>query len=627
MEFINVVFNAARDGKLRRLKVFLDRRPKDEVRLLVSTRTNGATPLVMACRNGHADVVEYLLDRCHTDPEQVGSVIFDGETIEGAPPLWCAAAAGHCGIVRLLVSRGVNVNATTRTHSTPLRAACFDGHHEIAQYLVEHGANIEIANRHGHTCLMISCYKGHLSITQYLVERGARVNRRSIKGNTALHDCAESGSLAIMTYLIAHHAKLERDSYGMTPLLAAAVCGHTNIVEYLLARPDLVSRQEMVDALELLGATYVDKKNDLIAAIKYWKRALDKRFEDPLRQLPKTRSAELRPAYENVSEAMTHHELDDLISDPDEMRMQALIVRERILGPAHPDTSYYIRYRGAVYADTGNFERCIQLWMYALNMQQHILEPLSPLTQSSLLSFAELFSFMLSEGRNRLPAPHVPFADIFQVFTRGVREVIKGKQMVSKQLVDRECSYFTRTLTITMNLLCLLTRLEERLTAEQTASLRQLVYELQRCRPITRSGQTPLHVACTGDAATMGRYPICAFPSLPVVDILLATGSDPAARDDAGNTPLHALAANKTFRSDVMRRLLDAGAHVDTCNDEGRAFSELIRPHPLSSKQAPLQLHRYMSLQCLAARAVSRQPAYRGGRHVPPHLSEFVSTH
>ena len=27
------------------------------------------------------------------------------------------------------------------------------------------------------------------------------------------------------------------------------------------------------------------------------------------------------------------------------MRMQALLVRERILGPAHPDTSYYIRYR------------------------------------------------------------------------------------------------------------------------------------------------------------------------------------------------------------------------------------------------------------------------------------------
>lgn len=46
------------------------------------------------------------------------------------------------------------------------------------------------------------------------------------------------------------------------------------------------------------------------------------------------------------------------------------MVRERVLGPSHPDTSYYIRYRGAVYADAGQFDKCITLWMYALNMQQ-----------------------------------------------------------------------------------------------------------------------------------------------------------------------------------------------------------------------------------------------------------------
>merc|ERR1712038_557257 len=43
----------------------------------------------------------------------------------------------------------------------------------------------------------------------------------------------------------------------------------------------------------------------------------------------------------------------------------------------------------------------LPFWMYALDMQQKMLEPLSPMTQSSLLSFAELFSYMMSEGRNR----------------------------------------------------------------------------------------------------------------------------------------------------------------------------------------------------------------------------------
>ena len=123
--------------------MFLDHRPRDEVTQLVSAKTNGATPLVLSCRNGHKEVVEYLVERCRADVEQAGSVTFDGETIEGAPPLWCAAAAGHTEIVRLLVERGANVNSTTKTNSTPLRAACFDGHYEIVQFLVERGAGEE----------------------------------------------------------------------------------------------------------------------------------------------------------------------------------------------------------------------------------------------------------------------------------------------------------------------------------------------------------------------------------------------------------------------------------------------------------------------------------------------------
>lgn len=63
----------------------------------------------------------------------------------------------------------------------------------------------------------------------------------------------------------------------MTPLLAAAVTGHNHIVEYLIKFPSLVSRKERIDALELLGATYIDKKRDMIGALEYWKRAMHER--------------------------------------------------------------------------------------------------------------------------------------------------------------------------------------------------------------------------------------------------------------------------------------------------------------------------------------------------------------
>lgn len=119
---------------------YVNGRGQDDIDMLVSAKTGGATPLLIACRNGHYDIVQYLLKRCQANVEQTGSVIFDGETIEGAPPLWVAGAAGHTNIVKLLIRHSANVNSTTKTNSTPLRAACFDGHYEIVKFLVMHGA-------------------------------------------------------------------------------------------------------------------------------------------------------------------------------------------------------------------------------------------------------------------------------------------------------------------------------------------------------------------------------------------------------------------------------------------------------------------------------------------------------
>jgi len=138
-------------------------------------------------------------------------------------------------------------------------------------------ADIEIANRHGHTCLMISCYKNHYYIAKYLIEQGADLNRKSVKANTALHDCAESGALVIMKMLLKKGAKFDSDSYGITPLLSAAVAGHANIVEYLLGVPDLIPVKDKIDALELLGATFVDNKKDMMGAHRFWKRAMELR--------------------------------------------------------------------------------------------------------------------------------------------------------------------------------------------------------------------------------------------------------------------------------------------------------------------------------------------------------------
>jgi len=73
------VFSACRDGDVSQLRSLVDGRSKDQVRTIVATPTNGASSLIMACRNGHAAVVSFLVSRCHADIHQVGSVTFDGE--------------------------------------------------------------------------------------------------------------------------------------------------------------------------------------------------------------------------------------------------------------------------------------------------------------------------------------------------------------------------------------------------------------------------------------------------------------------------------------------------------------------------------------------------------------------
>lgn len=202
--------------------------------------------------------------------------------------------------------------------------------------------------------------------------------------------------------------------------------------------------------------------------------------------------------------------------------------------------------------------------MYALEMQQSMLEPLSPMTNSSLLSFAELFSFMMAErdteSRNnngpmqshrqleaqqqqaagaliapqRSPAniPPLSFSDVMAVLSRAVREIRAGTLQLSKVAVgERDLTYYHRTLGIIVHLIFLLAKIQPQLNSLQDHALRKSLYDLVRLNARSRNGFTLLHLACTRDSTTHSRYPICNFPSTDVIRLLLDVGADPDSTD------------------------------------------------------------------------------------------------
>ncbi|KAL3220050.1 hypothetical protein MRX96_030124 [Rhipicephalus microplus] len=279
------------------------------------------------------------------------------------------------------------------------------------------------------------------------------------------------------------------------------------------------------------------------------------------------------------------------------MRMQALLVRERVLGPAHPDTAYYIRYRGAVYADLGDFNRCVALWLYALDMQQRCLEPFSPMTQSSLLSFAELFCFMMAEARPTRPSRRqlapVEFADVLAVFERAVTELVSaGRHM------PEPAEGVQRTLAIALQLASLLCRLQSQSSLEED-TFRRAAYRLVHLDLRGPRGETCLHLAC-GHAPPASRQAlgaVCqeAFPAPPLH----------ATNHSHEPPPLHCwpVALTSTTPTLPVAHPLDYAPMLVDCS--------------------PL---RYTGLQCLCARAIVRfQLPFQG--LVPHQLESFIQSH
>ena len=563
------VYQAARDGfsdltdLLKRLKT---EQRKSALETKIKDGSHFVTPLIIAAHNGHLNSVKILLGY-GADIEDRGTLKIKNEVLEGCTPLWAAAASGRLDVVKLLIEQNAEVDGRVSTGGTPLKAAAYDGYLDIVRCLVESGADVNACNRGDESSLMAACYRGHLTVVTYLINKGAFMNLQSNglsnqnNGKTALHFAVQMGHLEVVRQLLALGASQLPNNQGLTPLLYACNLRSIEIVEYLIKRPECTKKQR-INALELLGASIAnDGSLDIKKAFSYMKRGMEERYEDLAHPLLKKKMEPVE-AYQNRKESQTLEELASLEGDAHAIGMEGLIIKERILGPNDPELLYDIRYRGAVLADSGQYELCFGFWKRAMerkatNNDDSII--------GDLESYASVFGEML---QNRILLRPNFIEDAFEIL------VAVSEKRTEKLQEGHGNEELKDTLYYALYLLMIYTKVKV-----QNANMTDFLQRFLRLNPCCSDGNTLLHLAAWHETPIKkdNVRSVCKLPCVETMKLILHAGGDVNAVNTEGNTPLHLAVKYKPAEPEdveILREmlllLLDIGADPKLENKNGQ---------------------------------------------------------
>lgn len=139
--------------------------------------------------------------------------------------------------MKLLLLRGVDIEARRNSGQTLLSWAAAKGHEDVVQLLLERGANIEAKDNCGMTPLSLAAGNGRETVVPLLLAKGGSVSTRDTLSRTPLSHAARGGHDTIVMALLSHQSvdPDQRDYYGSTPLSIATRNRHTETVKMLLA--------------------------------------------------------------------------------------------------------------------------------------------------------------------------------------------------------------------------------------------------------------------------------------------------------------------------------------------------------------------------------------------------------
>lgn len=191
----------------------------------------GATPLIMAARDGDVATMRFLLE--------TGADVNARDSARRSVLMWASSSTGSADKIRLAVERGAALDPRSQDGATALHWAAGLGRDpEMVKALIDAGASIEIADDRGRTPLMTAARVGNAGAVERLLNAGADRARKSPQGLNALHWAAEGrgGNAQTLRVLVEAGMAIEsRAADGSTPLIIAALNGRAEQVAELIA--------------------------------------------------------------------------------------------------------------------------------------------------------------------------------------------------------------------------------------------------------------------------------------------------------------------------------------------------------------------------------------------------------
>jgi uncharacterized protein len=133
----------------------------------------GDHALLIVARDGYLDGAKILLD--------AGAKV-NRRNKWGDSAIMVAALSGHENMVRLLRSKGADIN---NPGWTALHYAATNGHDSVVKYLLDQGADPLAAGANGVTALMMAARENRTGAINVLLEYGADPKQKNAKGETA----------------------------------------------------------------------------------------------------------------------------------------------------------------------------------------------------------------------------------------------------------------------------------------------------------------------------------------------------------------------------------------------------------------------------------------------------------